>query len=59
MFDPRDYKIEVLPTTIALGVWKKWRHEVGIYVDIIGPTWWGVMLIFQQARHSPTILEPM
>ena len=29
-----------------------------IYVDTIGPTWRGVKLILQQARHSPTVLEP-
>ena len=24
VFDPRDYKIDVLPSQFALGVWKKW-----------------------------------
>ena len=36
VFDPRDYKIDVLPSQFQLGIWKKWTHEVGIY---IGPTW--------------------
>ena len=58
VFDPRDYKIEALPSSISLGVWKKWRHEVEIYVDTIGPTWKGVKLILQQARHSSTALQP-
>ena len=57
MFDPRDYKIEALPNSISLGVWKKWRHEVEIYIDTIRPTWNGVKLILQQARHSPTALQ--
>ena len=39
VFDPRDYKIDVLPNQFALGVWKKWRHEVEIYIDTIGPSW--------------------
>ena len=58
MFDPRDYKIEALPSSITLGVWKKWRHEVEIYIDTIGPTWKGVKLLLQQARHSLTALQP-
>ena len=57
VFDPRDYKIEALPNSIPLGVWKKLRREVEIYVDTIGPTWKGVKLILQQARHSPTALQ--
>ena len=47
VFDPRDYKIESLPSSISLGVWKKWRHEVEIYVDTIGPSWKGVKLLLQ------------
>ena len=58
VFDPRDYKIEVLPSSLNLGIWKKWRHEVEIYVDTIGPSWKGVKLLLQQARHSPTALQP-
>ena len=58
VFDVRDYKIEPLPTQFALGAWKKWRHEVEIYIDTIGPSWRGVKLLLQQARHSPTPLEP-
>ena len=43
---------------MSLGVWKKWRHEVEIYVDTIGPSWRGVKLVLQQARHSAVPLEP-
>ena len=43
--------------TPSLGVWKKWRHEVEIYVDTIGQTWKGVKLILQQARRSPSALQ--
>ena len=28
VFDPRDYKIEVIPSQMSSGVWKKWKHEV-------------------------------
>ena len=58
VFDPRDYKIDVLLSQFALGVWKKWRHEVEIYIDTIGPGWRGVKLLLQQARRSPTPLDP-
>ena len=37
-FDPRDYKIDVITSQMSLGVWKKWKHEVEIYVDTIGPS---------------------
>ena len=37
VFDPRDYKLDVILSQMSLGVWKKWRHEVEIYVDTIGP----------------------
>ena len=54
VFDPRDYKIEALPTQFALGAWKKWRHEVGMYIDTIGPSWRGIKLLLQQAHHYST-----
>ena len=47
VFDPRDYNIGTIPTQMSLGVWKKWRHEVEIYVDTIGPSWRGVKLVMQ------------
>ena len=58
VFDPRDYKIETIPTQMSLGVWKKWRHEVEIYVDTIGPSWRGIKLVMQQARHSAVPIAP-
>ena len=58
VFGPRDDKIDVLPSQLQLGIWKKWRHEVEIYIDTIGPSWRGVKLLLQQARHSPTPLDP-
>ena len=57
VFDPRDYNIDFLPSLFALGVWKKWRHEVEIYIETIGPSLRGVKLLLQQARHSTTPLE--
>ena len=50
VFDQIDYKIDVLPSQLALGVWKKWKHEVEIHIDTIGPTWRGVKLLMQPAR---------
>ena len=45
VFDPRDYKLEVLPATLSLGAWKKWKHELETYLDTIGPSWRGVRLV--------------
>ena len=57
--DPRDYKLDdVISTQMSLGVWKKRRLEIEIYVDAIGPSWRGVKLVLQQARHSAFPLEP-
>ena len=56
--DPRDYKIEVFPAQLSLGVWKTWKHEVEIFTDTIGPSWRGVKLVLQQARQSAMPLAP-
>jgi hypothetical protein len=58
VFNPSDYKLDVIPTQMWLGVRKKWRHEVEIYVGTIGPSWRGAKLILQQARHSAIPLMP-
>ena len=51
VFDPRDYKIDVISSQVFLGVWKKWKHEVGVFVDTIGPSWRSERLVVQQACH--------
>ena len=56
VFDPRDNKIEPFPSQLSLADWKKWRHEVKIYIDTIGPSWRCVKLVLQQTRHSETPL---
>ena len=38
VFDPMDYKLEVLPATLSFGAWKKSKHEHGINLDTIGPS---------------------
>ena len=58
VFDPRDYKIETLPASLPLGAWKKWKHELGIYLATFGPSWRGVKLALQQGRHSAMQLVP-
>ena len=58
IFDPRDYKIESLRGATPLVVFKKWRHEVEICIDTIGPSWNGVRQVIQQLRHSDTPLLP-
>ena len=58
VFDPSDYKLEALRATLSFGAWKKWKNEHEIYLDTIGPSWRGVELVLQQARHSGFPLVP-
>ena len=58
IFDPRDYKIEQLGSSPSVAAFKKWRADVEIYLDTIGPTWKGVKTVLQQVRHSSTSLIP-
>ena len=51
VFGPRDYKIDVIPSQMSLGVWKKWKDEIEIYVDTMGPSWRGVKFVLQQVRR--------
>ena len=57
--DPPDYKIDILPSQFALGIWKKWRHEVEIYIGTIGPA--GAESNCSCSRHAirPHLLIPI
>ena len=48
----QDYKLDTLPATLSLGTWKKWKHDLEIYLDTIGPSWRGVKVVLQQGCHS-------
>ena len=38
LFDARDYKIPELASDPSLAVFKKWKHDVELFVDTIGPS---------------------
>ena len=52
IFDPRDYKIAEIGDKVSLAGFKKWRHEVEMYIDTIGPSWAGVSKVLKQTKHS-------
>ena len=60
IYDPRDYKIESIPDSksLTLALFKKWRHDVELYIDTIGPSWTGVKAVLKQCRHSELTLLP-
>ena len=58
IFDPREYKIESLSASPTLAAFKKWRADVEIYIDTIGPSWKGIKNVLQQVRHSSAVLVP-
>ena len=56
VFDPRYYKIDVLPSQLQLGIWKKWRHEVEIYIDTINLSSLGVTLLLRLAIRQHLLI---
>ena len=51
VFDPRDFKLHDLGEKPQLGPFKKWRHELELFVETIGPTWKGVSALLTQSRN--------
>ena len=49
-FDARDYTIPDLHADPSLGVFKKWKHDVEIFIETIGLSWKGVPSILRTAR---------
>ena len=54
VFDPLDFKIAGLHDEPSLGVFKKWRHDVELYFETIGPSWRGGSGILQLAKRLET-----
>ena len=50
LFDARDYKITELHADPSLGVFKKWKHDVELFIETIGPSWKGVPSILRTSR---------
>ena len=54
LFDARDYKIPELASDPSLAVFKKWKHDVELFIDTIGPSWKGVPSILRTSRFLNT-----
>ena len=49
-FDARDYKVHDLDNSPSLAVVRKWRHDVELFVDTLGPGWTGVSCMLRNCR---------
>ena len=50
LFNARDYNIPDLSSDPSLGVFKKWKHDVELFIETIGPSWKGVPSILRTSR---------
>ena len=41
LFDPRDYKIPDLSSAPSMAVFKKWKHDLELFLETIGSSWIG------------------
>jgi hypothetical protein len=39
LYDPRDYKLADLPNEPSLAAFKKWRHDLELFLETIGTSW--------------------
>ena len=54
LFDARDYKIPELVSDPSLAVFKKWKHDVELFIETIGLSWNGVPRILRTSRFLNT-----
>ena len=50
LFDARDYKIADLPNEPSLAAFKKWRHDLELFLETIGVSWKGVTAVMRTSR---------
>ena len=50
MFDPRDYKLPELAEKASVAALRKWRHEVEVFTETIGPSWAGMASLLGSSR---------
>ena len=50
VFDPRDYKLPELSEKASVAALRKWRHEVDVFTETIGPSWAGVGSLLASSR---------
>ena len=49
-FDARDYKVHDLEASPSLAAVRKWRHDVELFTDTLGPSWTGVANMLRNCR---------
>ena len=50
VFDPRDYKLPDLIDKASVAALRKWRHEVEVFTETIGPSWAGAGSLSASSR---------
>ena len=50
IYDVRDYKIADLEKGASTAAFKKWKHDLELFVDTIGPIWSGVTSLLRHCR---------
>ena len=54
LFETRDYKIPELVSDPSSAVFKKWKHDLELFIETIGPSWKGVPSILRTSRFLNT-----
>ena len=50
LYDPRDCKLADLPNEPSLAAFKKWRHDLELFLETIGTSWKGVTALMRTSR---------
>ena len=50
IYDVRDYKIADLEKGASTASFKKWKHDLELFVETIGPSWSGVTSLLRHCR---------
>ena len=50
IYDVRDYKIADLEKGASTAAFKKWKHDLELFVETIGPSWSGVTSLLRHCR---------
>ena len=50
IYDGRDYKIADLEKGASTAAFKKWKHDLELFVETIGPSWSGVTSLLRHCR---------
>ena len=59
IFDDREYKIKDLPDKVAPAQFKKWVHEVELFLETAGESWKGIKALLSQCRRQNREIVPV